>query len=293
MVRLTWDKTAQKVFYIGVDRGVFYPESRSPGQVWNGLVAVNTTKDRGMPRSVYQNGELFTDIDASDTKASVDAFTYPDEIEAYLGLSEISDGVYIDDQPAKIFHLAYRTLIGNDVEGTGYAYEIHILYNVMALPMSNTNTSISASPTPDTFHWDLILSPVYIAGKYSSAHFILRSDQMDAGKLRGVEEVLYGSSKTTARLPYPDELLEIIKSIRFVFPARNVTLDNIPNGAVSGDIIYDRDTNKIYGYRDISPDIRDVIVLEDPEMFKLSDQAYPRDLVYDPNTGILYRIEET
>ena len=43
MAQLVWDKAEDRIFELGVDRGVFFPKDGDdylPGVVWNGLINV-------------------------------------------------------------------------------------------------------------------------------------------------------------------------------------------------------------------------------------------------------------
>ena len=56
--------------------------------------------------------------------------------------------------PQRVLILAYRTRIGNDVEGQEYGYKIHILYNVFANPESYSfDTMARITVHPIEFGW--------------------------------------------------------------------------------------------------------------------------------------------
>ena len=63
-----------------------------------------------------------------------------------------------------------------------------------------------------TLSWELSTTPVNVTGFKPSAHVEIDSTGCDAGKLAGLEAILYGSADSEARLPMPDEIAELLKA---------------------------------------------------------------------------------
>ena len=122
MTALAWDRVGDRRYETGVDRGVLYlPDGTAVP--WNGLTSVTETKSREV-KSYFLDGVKFLDHYIPGTyEAKLSAFTYPDELEALLGSSEMAPGIVVYDQRANLFHLSYRTLIGNDIDGLDHGYQ--------------------------------------------------------------------------------------------------------------------------------------------------------------------------
>jgi hypothetical protein len=163
MTVLEWDKIGDRRYETGVDRGVlFLPDG--PAVPWNGLTSVTETLSREV-KSYYVDGTKFMDHHVPGSySAKLAAFTYPDELETLLGMTEYAPGVFLHDQRTKLFHLSYRTLIGNDVDGTDHGYKVHVVYNILAIPSDKTMNSLSNQVSVEPFEWDLSGTPNVMFG---------------------------------------------------------------------------------------------------------------------------------
>ena len=65
MTRILWDRTGERVFELGIEKGVFYPQV-GVGVPWNGLISVNETPDGGEPTSYYLDGIKFLNVPESE-----------------------------------------------------------------------------------------------------------------------------------------------------------------------------------------------------------------------------------
>ena len=176
----------------GIERGVLY--LRDGGAVpWNGLISVAETRSREV-KSYYLDGVKYLDHHVPGSyAASLSAFTYPDELETLLGTPQYAPGVFLHDQSAKSFHLSYRTLVGNDVEGTEYGYKLHIVYNVLAVSGDPTYTTMSDSPEAQAFDFNLTGTPATMFGIRPTSHISLDSRLIDSQLLSDLEKILYGA----------------------------------------------------------------------------------------------------
>lgn len=198
MTVLEWDKVGDRRYQTGVDRGVLFPPN-GPAVPWNGLTSVTETVSRDV-KSYYLDGVKYLDHHVPGSySAKLAAFTYPDELDELLGMSEYSSGVFLHDQRVKLFNLSYRTLIGNDVDGTDHGYKLHIIYNVLAVPSDNAMNSLSDQVEIQAFEWDLRGTPPLMIGARPTAHISLDSLRAPAAKLALVEGYLYGT-------PYVDDV---------------------------------------------------------------------------------------
>ena len=211
MARLEWNKAGERFFETGLDRGVFYPKD-GPGVPWNGLLGVNETPDGGEASSYYLNGQKYLDrINPEDFSGSIEALNYPPEFLPYDGMARFQ-GLTITGQPRRKFGLAYRTLIGSDTQQVGYAYKIHLIYNAMVLPAERSRTSISDSVELMSISWEIVATPIELAGRRKTAHYVIDTRDNMLKNITALEEQLYGSTFSEPRLPLPEEVASILSS---------------------------------------------------------------------------------
>jgi hypothetical protein len=212
MTKLVWDQAGERRYETGIDRGVLF---LSDGGVvpWNGLVSVAETRSREV-KSHYIDGIKYLDRHVPGSyEAKLSAFTYPDELDALMGTTEFIPGVTLHDQRARYFHLSYRTLVGNDVDGTEHGYKVHLVYNVMASPGDVSFNSLSASPTPQLFEWNLTGTPNLMFGIRPTSHISLDSRHADPVTLTFIEETIYGTELLDPSLPPLVDLLGLLEAL--------------------------------------------------------------------------------
>jgi hypothetical protein len=209
MPSLVWDKTGDKIYETGLDKGVLYlPDGTAVP--WNGLTSVIESFDKETS-PVYYDGMKINDlVSLGDFSATMKALTYPEEFSELEGLGKKRAGLFLADQIPKVFCLSYRTLIGNDIVGDTAGYKIHILYNVTAIPNDKEYATLSGDPTLAEFEWHLTAVPEEIPGFRPTAHIIINSRDVDSYLLQGLEEMLYGSTTAEAGLVSMEDLIAFI-----------------------------------------------------------------------------------
>lgn len=215
--RLTWDDAGKRLYETGVKQGVFYPQDDNgaypKGVAWNGLTAVTESPEGAEPTPLYADDIKYLNLlSAEEFKATVEAYTYPDEFAECDGSGSLVEGVTIGQQDRKTFGLSYRTSLGNDVKGNEYGYKLHIVYGCLAAPSEKAYATVNDSPEAITFSWEVSTTPVNVTGFKPTASLVLDSVKLGAAKMKAIEDVLYGSSEAEARLPLPDEIKSIIES---------------------------------------------------------------------------------
>lgn len=215
MPAIKWDQTGQRLYETGVDHGVLYiPDESSDyvgGVAWNGLTGVTESPSGAEANPIYADNKKYLNLySAEEFGASIEAFTYPEEFELCDGTAELSPGVTIGQQSRKAFGLSYRTLIGNDVEGTDHGYKLHMIYGAMAAPSEKAHTTVNDSPEALTFSWELTTTAVEVEGFKPSASLTVNSTKVDPAGLAALEAVLYGAEIEEPRLPLPDEVAQLI-----------------------------------------------------------------------------------
>lgn len=214
MTRLAWDAAGERRYEHGVDRGVLYTHS---GKVaaWNGLRSIDEKPAGAEVSTFYLDGERYNQVTANEEfTATLSAFTYPDEFEECDGLDDLGRGLYLTAQSRSMFDLSYRTKLGNDTDGPDHGYRIHLVYNALATPTNRTNTSGGESISPVDLSWDLTTLPIVIPGKKSSSHYYIDSTTTNRYILAQIEDILYGSASSTARMPTAAELTAFFKDTK-------------------------------------------------------------------------------
>lgn len=214
MAVLTWDDIGERYYETGVRNGVLYlldaQGAYSTGVAWNGLTAINESHDGGEPNALYADDMKYLNLmSAEDFKATIEAYTYPDEFAECDGSASLAAGVTIGQQKRKAFGLSYQTRIGNDVDQTDLGYKIHLVYGCMAAPTDKNYASINESPEAITFSWEVSTTPVDIPGHKPSATIVIDSTKADPDKLATLKGMLYGTENASAKLPTPQEIIDL------------------------------------------------------------------------------------
>lgn len=210
-MKLEWDKTGERTYETGIDRGVLYllgnGGTYDSGVAWNGLISVSESPSGAEPTPIYADNIKYLNLmSAEEFAATIEAYTYPDEFGACDGSAELVSGVSIGQQDRKTFGLAYRTKVGNDVQGDAHGYKLHIIYGGMASPSEKAYQTINDDPEAIAFSWEITTTPVNVTGHKPTATLVVDSTKVEPTKLSALEEILYGSEEAEPRLPLPDEI---------------------------------------------------------------------------------------
>ena len=214
MTALIWDATGEHFYETGVDHGVLYPVTDGTygnGVAWNGLTGVTESPSGAEATAQYADNIKYLNlISAEEFSATIEAFTYPDEFDACLGLGELADGVKIGQQTRSSFGMVYRTKIGNDTDGQDHAYKLHLVYGLTASPSEQAYATVNDSPEAITFSWEASSVPVSVTGMSPTSVITIDSRTADAGKLAELEKKLFGDTTGEPTLPMPDEVKTIM-----------------------------------------------------------------------------------
>lgn len=202
MARIAWDQVGERRYETGVDRGVLYLPDED-GVPWNGLTSVVESPTGGEVNPHYLDGVKYTNhIFTEEFEATIEAFSKPDEFNQCEGLGHYDQGLFLGQQPKKSFGLSYRTLIGDDVEGTDRGYKIHLVYNATVIPAEKTYQTIGQITEVANFSWAIKTRADYFP--YASAlvsHIVLDTRYMGSGMTDLIEEDLYGTDTSEPFLP--------------------------------------------------------------------------------------------
>ena len=224
MSRIKWDQTGERYYETGVDRGVVYPAvdgTYPAGAAWNGLTNVTLSPSGAEASPLYANNHKYLNLmSVEELGGTIEAYTYPDEFAECDGSIALVPGMSIGQQKRKQFGFCFRTLIGNDTEGTAKGYKLHLIYGALASPSEQANATVNDSPEARTMSWEFSTTPVEVtatvngkAATYVTASIEIDSTKVDATKLAALEDILYGKDGDTAaeaRLPLPTEVATLI-----------------------------------------------------------------------------------
>lgn len=215
MAKLVWDQVGEKLWETGVDRTVLFPMNANGGYnkgvAWSGITAINESPSGAEPTKIYADNIVYGVLMSPEEDGlTIEAFTYPDEYAECIGEAELGEGVTIKQQTHKHFGLAYRTMIGNDTEGTNHGYKIHIFYDCLAGASEDSNSTINDSPEQKTFSWSVTTLPVSVDGFQPTASIVIDSTKVTKAKLDQIEELLYGAASKESSLPSPSEIKAIL-----------------------------------------------------------------------------------
>ena len=216
MAKLVWDESGKRVYETGVRKGVLYVQGENgqyeKGVAWNGLTAVTESPSGAEPTALYADDIKYLELfSAEEFGATIEAYTYPEEFEACDGSASLGTGVTIGQQDRKAFGICYRTVVGNDVKGNEHGYKLHLVYGAKAKPSEKAYATVNDSPEAVTFSWEVTTTPVNVAGFKPTATVTIDSTKIEAGKLKAIEDKLYGTQDQEPTLLLPDEIAQIVK----------------------------------------------------------------------------------
>lgn len=214
MAKLVWDQTGERLYETGIDHVALYVQEGGAypnGVVWNGVTAITESPSGAEPTPLYADNIKYLNLmSAEELGLSIEAYSSPEEFDACDGSLSVATGVNIGQQDRTQFGLAYRTVIGNDVQNNNYGYALHLVYGCLAAPSEKAHNTINDSPEPTTLSWEVSTTPVNVNGFKPTASIEIDSNKADKTKLAALEAVLFGSDDVEARLPLPDEIIKMM-----------------------------------------------------------------------------------
>ena len=216
MAKLVFNGVGDRLFETGVKKGVLYVMGEDGqyenGVVWNGLTGVTEKPSGAETTNLYADDVKYVVIyGAEEFEATIEAYTYPEEFEQCDGSAALAEGLNVGQQTRKTFAFCYTTSLGNDTQGQDFGYKIHIIYGCKAKPSEKSYSTIYDSPEAVTFSWDVSTVPVPVEGMNPTATVVIDSTRMEKGKLKLIEDKLYGTESAEPSLPLPDEIKALLQ----------------------------------------------------------------------------------
>lgn len=217
MAKIVWDAVGEHLYETGVENCVLYPYKNSSyqkGVAWNGITNVSESPEGAEANPLYADNIKYLNLySVEEFKATIEAYTYPDEFAECDGSVEIATGVMVGQQKRIPFGLVYTTKLGNDTDGNDHGYKIHIIYGAMAAPTEKGYATINDSPEAITFSWEVTTTPVDVPGFKPTASITIDSTKAAPADLTKLKNILYGTDDsqgqtgTDPRLPLPAEIM--------------------------------------------------------------------------------------
>lgn len=174
MARLIWDAVGTRKYNTGVDRGVLWVgtvDSTTGATTWGqgvafqGLRNVDANPDGADEQAFYADNIKYLSLRGVENfGGTIGCYYTPEEFDVCDGTASLVTGVKIGQQVRKPFCFAYRTLVGNDTQGTDLGYEVHIVYNATVSPSSRSNSTVNESPEPLELSYDFTTNPIEVQG---------------------------------------------------------------------------------------------------------------------------------
>jgi hypothetical protein len=217
MSKIVWAESGKRFYETGVNNGVLYPmhtDGTYPnGIAWNGLTGVTESPSGAEATALYADDIKYLNlVSAEEFGATVEAYTYPDEFAECDGSKALAAGVMIGQQSRKQFGMAYKTTLGNDVDGNSHGYKLHLIYGALAAPSEKGYQTINDSPEAITFSWGIKTTPTVVTGNKPTASVVIDSTKADATILTALELILFGAPGVNPRLPSPNEIATLFAS---------------------------------------------------------------------------------
>ena len=245
-MRVTFDAIGQHDYETGVDHGMLYKYDKatrqySTGVVWNGLTSVTDSPSGGEPTPLYADNIKYLNLfSAEDYAVNAEAYTYPKSAYSELdGQEEIAPGVRVSQQERKPFGMCWRTLLGDDVNGTAKGYKLHIVYGCQAAPTEKGHSTVNDTPEAGTFSWSISTTPVNVPGAAKpSAKIEINSTDVDSAALKVTD--------TTGKNPVTEGWYEDVEGTKVpttdTVPAVIVTYNEVlsPSGDPSAQEYYEK-----------------------------------------------------
>lgn len=219
MSKIEFDKTGERYYETGVSDCALYVQGAkgvyNTGVAWNGISSISESPEGAEVSSVYADNIKYLNLmSAEDFKATIEAYTYPDEFAICDGSASLENvpGLKITQQTRKKFGIVYKSKIGNDVDAE-LGYKLHIVYNCLAAPSERQYQTVNDSPEAMTMSWSISTEPINTgeANLKPTAHLEIDSTKTTPAIMQKLIDKLYGTEDTEPTLLLPNEVIALMK----------------------------------------------------------------------------------
>ena len=277
-MRLEWDKTGERRYETGVSHGVLFVQNNvgiyPNGVAWNGLTAVTESPSGAESNKQYADNKVYINLQsAEEWGGTIEAFTSPDEFDQCDGNAEVLPGVKIGQQTRKPFGFCYETLIGNDTHGNDAGKKIHVVWNALAAPSEKAYATVNDSPEAMALSWEVSTTATEVPGYKPSATMTFDSTKISAGKMKKIEDALYGTLAESSHLPLPSEFITLLEGDEEVIPAVPTQVGNTITIHATPGVIYSINGVPVTGVYTLTADETVVATADDGYVLKVGSPA--------------------
>lgn len=233
MSKLVWDEPGTRLFETGVSQGILFLMKPNgtyyEGHAWNGLTAVNEAPGGGESTPIYADNFIYGRVVSEEIyTATIEAYAYPEEFMKCLGKLEVTAGVTLAQQRRRRFGFCYKTEIGNDIVGQHRSYKLHLIYNCFSSDPDTTASTISDSPDPILFSWEIQSDKVLVDDYKPTATVIL--DELEfsragmANVFSTIEKLVLGTDTSDSVLPSLQTILDLQASARYLKDSSDINI---------------------------------------------------------------------
>ena len=207
MAKLVWDQVGEHFYETGDDHAVVYPYNNTTKQydsgfAWSGITGVTESPSGAEETALYADNIKYLSLRSAEEYAqTVTAYAYPPEFAELDGSAFPATGVRVYQQARKTFGFSYRSIKGNDTEGNDHGYKLHLVYGLTASPSERSYSTVNDSPEAIEFSWEMQGIPVAVKGYKNTCLLTIDSEDVDAGKLTQLENILYGTDAEPTYTP--------------------------------------------------------------------------------------------
>lgn len=216
MAKLIWDAVGQHLYETGVDHVALYRPDVSGkytgGVAWNGVSSISESPSGADANPIWADNIKYLNLRAAEEfGATIECYTYPPEFAECNGEAIVTTGVVIGQQSRKTFGLAYRSIVGNDLQGNDYGYKYHLIYGATASPSEKQYSTVNDSPEAGTFSFELTTTPIAVPGYKNTALITIDTALVNnTAKITALENKLFGTDNAEPELPTPEEVFELL-----------------------------------------------------------------------------------
>lgn len=217
MSKLEWDQPQKRHYHTGVSNVVLFVQNRygeyEKGVAWNGFTGIDDNASGGEVNAIWADNMKYAVIQsAEDLEGKLDVLQYPIEFAQCNGEYQPVPGLFFTSQPRRAFALVYRTEIGTDTDKEA-GHMLHFLYGARVKPSTAERSTINDNPDAAKFSFDFYTVPIKIPGYKPSSKVQVNSLRCSLGQMNAIENIIYGTDHSEPRLPFPEELFEIVNEV--------------------------------------------------------------------------------
>lgn len=225
MSRLQWDRSKDRLYETGTDRGVLFlcdnHGNYDHGIAWNGLTSVTKKPSGAEPTPFWADNMKYLNLlSAESFGCTIEAYSYPRQFRPCLGRRNLAEGVTITQQKRQSFAFSFRSFAGNQDYGNDWSYKIHLIYGCLASPSEKSHQTVNDSPEIVTLSWEVTTLPITVEGFKPTSEFVFDGPTYKKNGLMNVfhkiEDILYGTEDTQSTIIMPSELTEIYTYERYL-----------------------------------------------------------------------------